>query len=276
MLLAFFSVSAQEVSVSVSLDQDQFLPSEAVPVTIHIINRSGQSLHLGAETNWLTFSIESADGFVVFKNADPPVIGAFDLGSSEVATKRVNVQPYFTLAHSSRYHVTATVRIKEWDKEISSAPGDFDVIDGAKLWSQVFGVPSSAGATNGEPEVRKYTLEEANYLRSQLRLYVQVSNESESRVFKVRSLGRMVSFGQPEEQIDRSGNLHVLCQSGASIFTYAVVNPDGDILQQEIYDYVTIRPKLGANASGDIGVAGGVRRPNPDELPNVNQSAQVR
>jgi hypothetical protein len=275
MLLACFSASAQAVNVDLSLEQQQFLPSESLPVAVHITNRSGQSLHLGADANWLTFDVESADGFIVIKNADAPVVGEFDLGSSEVATKRVDLAPYFTLTQAGRYRVIATVRIKNWNTEISSAPQGFDVIDGAKLWSQTFGVPMPAGETNQPPEVRRYTLEQANYLRSQLRLYAQVSNESESRVFKVVALGRMVSFGRPEAQLDRLSNLHVLWQSGGAVFSYAVVSPGGVILQQEIYDYINTHPRLGANDSGDIVVIGGVRRVKPEVLPTVKSPNEL-
>ncbi len=118
-------------------------------------------------------------------------------------------------------------------------------------------------------------MEQANYLRSQLRLYVQVSNESESRVFKVVALGRMVSFGRPEAQLDRFSNLHVLWQSGGSFFTYAVVNPGGAYCQQEIYDYVNTRPRLGATDSGDIVVIGGVRRVKPEVLPTVKSPNEL-
>jgi hypothetical protein len=274
-LLSAFNVPAQ-VSATVTLDQDQFLPSESVLAAVHVTNRSGQTLHLGADPNWLTFSIESTDGFIVLKNADPPVRGEFDLGSSEVATKYVDLEPYFALARSSHYNIVATVRIKEWGTEISSQPKGFDVIDGAKLWSQVFGVPVPAGVTNRAPEIRKYTLEEANYLRAQLQLYVQVSDESETHVLKVRPLCRMVSFGQPETQIDRLSNLHVLSQSGASAFTYFVINPDGDVVRQEIYDYVNTHPRLDTDENGDIVVAGGVRRNKVGELPAVKSLDQTQ
>jgi hypothetical protein len=267
-LLTFFSASAQ-VSVEVTMDQDQFLPSETVAVAVHITNRSGQSLHLGADAGWLTFSVEAADGFIVIKNADVPVQGEFDVGSSEVATKRVNLSPYFVLTHPGRYRVIATLRIADWNTEVSSAPKKFDIISGAKLWSQDFGVPAPAGVSNQPPEVRKYTLIEANYLRTQLRLYVQVSDESESRVFKAVAIGKAVSFSTPETQLDRFSNLHVLWQNGAASFTYAVVNPNGDLAREEIYDYVAARPRLGMNDAGDIAVVGGVRRLRPEETPAV-------
>jgi hypothetical protein len=269
-LLTFFSASAQ-VSVEVVLDQDEFLPSESVPAAVRITNLSGQTLHLGADAGWLTFDVESADGFIVDKIADVPVMGAFDVGSSQVATKRVNLQPYFDLKRRGRYHVTATLHIKDWSAEVSSPAKNFDVISGTKLWSQDFGVPVPASVTNQAPEVRKYCLEEANYLHSQLRLYVQVSDASESRVFKVVPIGGMVSFSPPETQLDRFSNLHVLWQAGASAFAYSEVDPDGNVVHQEIYDYFASvsRPRLGMNADGDIVVIGGVRRVKPGELPDV-------
>lgn len=272
--LAFFRASAQ-VSVEVVTDQDQFLPSESVPVAVKITNRSGQPLHLGEEANWLTFDVEAADGFIVVKKAEVPVAGGFDVGSSQVATKRVDLKPYFNLTRPGRYHVVATLRIKGWGVEMTSPTKFFDVISGVKLWSQDFGMPAAAGTTNSAPEVRKYTLEKANYLRSQLRLYVEVSDGSESHVFNVVSLGKMVAFNEPEAQLDRFSNLHILWQSGASFFTYAVVNPDGGLAKQEIYDYVTARPRLTMNDDGTVAVFGGVRRLNPGEMPMVKSPNEL-
>ena len=272
--LTFFSASAQ-VTVDVLLDQDQFLPSESLPVAVRITNRSGQPLHLGADPNWLTFSVESEAGAVVVKKADVPVQGEFVVGSAQMATKRVDLAPYFALTQQGGYRVTATLHIKDWNAEIPSLPQSFNVIDGAKLWSQRFGLPVPAGVTNRAPEVRKYTLEEANYLHAQLRMYVQVSDESETHVFKVRAIGPMVSFSQPEALLDRLSNLHVIYQSGARIFTYSVVSPDGDIVQQEIYDYFNTRPRLHADDNGNITVLGGSRRVKPNDMPMVEAPVEV-
>ena len=269
-----FSASAQ-VTVSLTLDQDQFLPSESLPVAVHITNQSGQPLHLGADPDWLTFSVEAEDDFIVVKNADPPVQGEFELDSSQVATKRVDLEPYFDLKRSGHYRIIATVRIKDWNTDVTSPPRGFDVINGAKLWSQVFGVPLPAGVSNRPPEVRKYTLEEANYLHSQLRMYVQVSDESGTTIFKVRAIGPMVSFSQPEEQLDRSSNLHVLYQSGAASFLYSVINPGGDIVRQEIYDYLNVRPRLRVGDDGSITIFGGVRRVKPQDMPPVQSPDEL-
>jgi hypothetical protein len=269
-----FSVLAQ-VTVEVELEQRQFLPSETLPVAVRIVNRSGQPLHLGADANWLTFSVTSVDNFVVTRIADVPVQGEFEVGSSQMATKRVDLAPYFRLTRQGSYRLIATVRIKDWDRELHSSPQAFDIIDGAKLWSQTFGIPAPAGMTNVAPEVRKYTLEEANYLRSQLRMYVQVSDESEARIFKVRAIGPMVSFSQPEARLDRSNRLHVMYQSGPRVFNYSIINPDCDIVWQENYDYLSTRPRLQTDDAGDITVLGGVRRVKPNDVPEV-QSPSAR
>ena len=265
---ALSPVSAQ-VTVELLPEQEQFLPAESLPVAVRITNRSGQSLRLGKAEDWLTFSVESVDSHVVPKTGDVPVAGEFVVESSRVVTLHVDLAPYFVTPRAGRYRVVATVHIPEWGADVVSPPLEFDVIDGAQLWSHDFGLPVPAGVTNQLPVVRKYILEEANYLRNQLRMYVLVSDQSGARVFKVSAIGQMVSFSRPEAELDRASNLHVIYQSGAQSFIYSVVNPDGNITKQEIYDYLGTRPRLAVNAAGDIVVKGGVRRVKPGEMPSV-------
>ena len=270
-VMALFRASAQ-VDIDLSLDQDYFLPSEAIPLAVKITNRSGQQLHLGADADWLTFNVESDDGFVVIKNAEVPVQGEFDLETSQLAIKRVDLQPYFAMTKPGRYRVIATLHIKDWSAQLASQPKPFDVIAGAQLWAQDFGVKDG---TNAAPEVRKYTLEQANYLKEQLRLYVQVSDAAEETVYKVTPLGPMVSFSHTEAQVDRQSRLNVLWQAGASSFSYSIVNPDGTVAVQDYYDNFYSRPRLTVNENGDVVVLGGTRRPKPTELPIVKPPNQL-
>ena len=269
-LLPLFGATAQVVTVQVTMQQSEFLPGETMPVTVRVENNSGQTLHLGADSKWLTFDVESLDSQTpVQPIADPPVIGPFDLGSSELATKTVDLAPCFALNQPGSYNVTATVHIHAWGTDTASPPVDFDIVQGAELWSEEFGVPVPPGVTNRMPEIRKFTLEEANYLRRQLRLYVMVTDPTGARVIKVDAVGPMVSFSRPEAQLDRLSNLHVLYQCGAQSFLYSVVNPNGIITQQDIYDYFGTRPRLALDAAGDIIVKGGVRRVRVGEVPPV-------
>ena len=242
MLASVWPVSAQ-LSVEVALEQEQFLVGEAMPVAVRITNRSGQTLHFGNRPDWLAFSIESRDGFIVVKNSEVPVLGEFTLESSKVATRRVDLGPHFALARLGRYSVSATVRVTEWGAQLTSKATDFDIIRGARLWSQEFGVPSAPGESNQPPEVRRYTLEQANYLSSQIRLYLRLTDSSEARVYKVFSIGPMRSVSKPEPQLDKQSRLHVLYQDDARSYSYTIVNPDGDIMLRQTYDYVNSRPQ---------------------------------
>jgi hypothetical protein len=260
-----FSAAAQ-VNLELVMDQEQFLPNESLPVAVRITNRSGQQLHLGAEADWLTFSVEAEDGFVVIKKSEVPVTGEFDLENSQMAIKRVDLQPYFTISKPGRYKIIATLRIKDWTVQMASAPKRFDIIRGAEIWSQDFGVPAAPGTA---PEARKFALVQANYLKEQLRLSVPAGDPSGAEVYKVSTLGPMVSFAHPEVQLDRESRLNVVWQMGAQTFCFALVNPDGTVARLEYYDTFYSRPRLVVGEDGNVVLLGGTRRAKPGELPVV-------
>jgi hypothetical protein len=253
--------------VEVSQDQEQFLTGEALRVAVRVTNRSGQTLHLGAEDDWLTFSIEGHDGMILPRLSDVPVKDAFTLESSKKATKRLDLAPYFLLSKPGRYAIIATVKIKEWDQEIVSRPKYFDLIEGTRLWEQEFGVPEANGATNAAPEVRKYVLQEASYLQGQLRLYLRVADATGAKVFRLTPLGRLLSFSQPEAHVDSQSDLHVMYQDGPHSFSYFKFNPDGQLLIHQTYDYAESRPRLKASDEGIISPVGGVRRETDTDYP---------
>ena len=263
---ASIGCASAQVSVEVVQDQQEFLEGEALPVAVRVTNRSGQALRLGAEADWLTFEIENQDGRMVIKNGDTPVVGEFVLESSKVAVKHVDLEPYFLLGEPGRYDVRATVRIKNWGRELTSQPLAFNIIEGTKLCELEVGLPPAPGVTNSLPEVRHYILQQANYLKTQLRLYLRVT-DAYGKVFRVLPIGPMVSFGRPEPQVDKASNLHLLYQYGPSSFSYTVFNPEGELLKRQTYDYVSSRPRLQVNENGTISVLGGVRRMMSSDVP---------
>jgi hypothetical protein len=167
------------------------------------------------------------------------------------------------------------VRIKDWNQSVNSQPKNFDIIEGARLWEQEIGVPDSAVGTNATPEVRKYILQQANYLKSQLRLYVRLTDASGSKTFRVFPIGALVSFGRPEPQVDKFSNLHVLYQEGPHSFSYTVINPDGEVVTRRTYDYVDQRPRLTPDAEGKVLVTGGVRRPTTKDVPPYKPESEA-
>lgn len=263
-LLASALGARAQVEVEVVLDQDKFLPAEQLLAGVRIVNRSGQQLNLGEDADWAQFSVQRLDGGGVHKISEPPMQGAFKLESGERATVKVDLAPCFELRQQGRYTMTATLKVKEWSKVIVSRPLPFEIVEGTKLWEQEFGVPPGHGSTE-PPEVRKYVLQQANYLKN-LRLYLRVSAK-DGRVIKLLNVGPMIGFGQPEPQVDRQSRLHLLYQNAAKSFSYLVVNPDGDILVRQTYEYADSRPRLRLDEGGIITVTGGARRETRDDLP---------
>jgi hypothetical protein len=270
LVVAFTVPVRSQVTVEVKLEQEQFLPGESLTAAVRITNRSGQTLRLGEENDWLTFSVESREGAVIAKNAEAAVVGPFTLETSKRAIKRVDLESCFGLTEPGRYSIVATVRIKEWDHQVNSPPTSFNIIEGAKLWEQAFGLPHShPSQTNATPEVRKYILQQANYLKGQIRLYLRLTDASGGKAFRVLPIGQLVSFSRPDPQIDRFSNLHVLYANGPHSYSYSVFDPDGELLTRETYDYVGTRPRLHPDEEGNVKVAGGVRRAPRNESPDL-------
>ena len=260
--LASLPGAAGQMTVEVLLDQKQYLRDESVMARVRVTNRSGQTLRLGEDAEWLSFSVEGTEGARAMQISDPPVAEAFTLESARMATRTVNLTRYFDLSQLGRYSVTATVKVKEWAEELSSRSQPIEIVRGLKVWEQEFGVPS----TGGVPELRRYALQQANYLK-QLQLYVRVSGSDDTRVFSVMPLGPLVTFSATEAQVDRQSQLHVLFQTGARSFSYNVVNPDGEVIVRQTHEYAGSRPQLRKTEEGTISVSGGVRRFTATDLP---------
>ena len=267
-LLAFAFTVQGQVTVELLLEQDHFIRDESLPVKVRISNRSGQTLKLGEDEDWLTFNVESRDGYPVRRFGETPVREPFILESASAATRKVDIMPYFSVSRPGRYVVTATVKIKDWGEHVVSSPRMFDVVTGQKIWEQEFGVPARAGS----PEVRKYTLQQANYIKRRM-LYLRLTDDKDTQVFRVVPVGPLVSFSKPEAQLDRDSNLHVLFQTGARAFYYVVISPNGELLTRETHEYTNTRPVLRAADLGRIMVAGGVRRRAIDDFPVATADA---
>jgi hypothetical protein len=250
-----------QVTVDLVLDQEQYLRDESLPVKVRITNRSGRTLKLGGTANWLQFNIESRDGHRVAQLSELPK-EEFTVESSMVATRQVDITPLYTIGAPGRYTVSAEIRIPEWSQQISSKPKIFNIAGSPPLWEQLVGVPGTDGSV---PEVRKYVLQQAN--AKQLKLYVRVTDEHGYKTFKLMPVGQMVSFSRPDAQVDKESNLHLLFQSGARSFIYAIVTPQGDLKLRQRHDYSHTRPGLRVGQNGEIAVAGGQRFFSKDDLP---------
>ncbi|MDB6068213.1 MAG: hypothetical protein JWR26_4421 [Pedosphaera sp.] len=264
LLLSSASGLFAQVAAEVLMDKTQFLPGEAITVSTRVVNHSGQTLHFGKE-NWLSYSVEGNDGFIPVKTGDPDVAHEFDLESAQAAKQPSDLAPYFTLSKPGTYTVIATVRLEGWGAEVTSPPKRFTIIRGTKVWEQGFGVPQAGTMT---PEMRKYILIQATYLKS-MKLYLRLTDSTESRTIRLVPIGPMVSFSRLQTQLDKQNNLHLLYEDGPRTSNYSVISPDGEITVRQTHMYTDGGPRLKMDASGDIAVVGGARHLAANDLPAI-------
>jgi hypothetical protein len=279
LLAGVASLQAQQVTVEVSLDQDYYIPGETLPARVRITNRSGQTMRLAAEPDWLSFTVQTLDGKVVPKLGEVSIEGEPTLleSAKRIALKPIDIAPAFAFDELGQYQVIATLHIHSWEQEISGRSKPFHMIRGVDYWSQDFGLPltnaasgtNTAGSTNSAnltPEVRRYILQKADYLRGHLRLYLRVIAASGKNI-GVANVGQLVSFSKPEAQIDPDCNLHVIYQDGPKTYLYAIYSPDAQLLRRQTFNITATRPTLAVDGQGRIGIAGGMRHEMRTDFP---------
>jgi hypothetical protein len=263
---------SQQVNAELALEQTQFLAGEDIEVAVQITNFSGRELTLGTEKDWLRFAILDGDQAPVRVRHEPSVAGEFTVPSSKVATRRVNLAPAFELTAAGRYRLMAMVKIPQLQKELTPSARTFDIVKGTVLWQQEVGLPPAPGQDPGTTDARKYTLLHSSTTRG-LKLYLRITDPTDAVFYRVFPLSTMVTFSRPEAQVDQESRLHVLNQYGAKGFIYCVVNPRGELVVRERYDYSNTRPRLRLDADGKIVVGGGTHQPGAFDLPGAPEVA---
>ena len=259
------SLAYAQLTVEVLPEAGQFLSGEEMLVAVKVTNRSGQKLKFGTDNSWLSFTVEEPSGTIVSALGEAQVQGDFVLESSQRATKYVDIGSCFAVDKPGRYLITATVSVKEWGKDFRSVPKGVDVIDGTRIWEREIGVPSKD--TNAEPVLRKYVLQQANFVKGRLRLYLRITDGTGLSTLRLVPIGNLVSFSRPDPQVDSESNLHLIYQAGPQMFVYHKFTPDGTLVLRHTYEIEKTRPRLKLTADGIITVIGGVRRELPTDYP---------
>lgn len=257
------STACAQVDVSLAVAQAQFLPAEQIEVSVKVSNFTGAPLKFGAHTNWIGFTVQRFDGSVVSKLSEVADSGEFTLQQATSGTIKFDITPMFDVNRPDSYRVTAAVTPVQGGPVFVSPPLPFDVISGVRIsQDRTFGFTRPDGTS----EQRKYILQQANFLKH-VRLYVRVTDATESKSYKVTSLGGIVNFTPPQWVIDRQSRLHVLHQFAASEYYYNSFDPEGNLVARRIYKIAARRPELRVNGDGEIAVIGGARRLDRTDIP---------
>jgi hypothetical protein len=257
---------AQLLVVETLVEEQYYLPGEKVKIGVKISNYSGQTVELGDDTQWLSLSVARGDGYILPRKSAVSVPGTFKIETGMAATRRFEIDPFFELNTPGSYTVSATVRVPEWKFSADSRTVPLHIQRGAQLWGRQFGVPKKKGDPAGAPEVRRYGIIKTRR-EGKLRLFVTVTDSDQFKNLGAIPVASLIGFSEPQPQLDKENNLHVLVQSGKDTFTYAVVDPDCKLVGTETYKLSGARPSLTFNSKGEIVVKNGVRHLRQGDIP---------
>lgn len=271
---AVFGLQAQ-VEVSLEFKKDFFLAHEEMIAEVKIVNFSGRTLTFGQDQDWLQFTVESRNEFPVEKSGDLDIVETFEVPNASRGIRRVHLVPTYKIDKPGRYRITAFVSVPELNMTKATPPVEIGLLSASVIWERPVGVVINEADPSAPISVRKYFLMRAVNEKS-IDLYVKVTDQYEKDIFGVYTLGNIVSFGEPERQVDRFSNLHVLMQNGARTFRYTIVKPDGKVLLRQKWAYSNTRPQLSLGNDGLIQVKGGGRQASFEDIPTPEQINEVR
>ena len=134
-----------------------------------------------------------------------------------------------------------------------SATRVFEVTDARPIWQQTVGVPDGVA---GSGEVRTYSLM-TNRFPDHTSLYVRVQNKDTGVVYATYSLGRTIAFEQPQAEIDRANQLHVLHCAAPRAWSYSRIGLNGELMAHSSLMETNSRPRLVHSTNGDVTAHGG-------------------
>lgn len=257
-LTLFLCAAAAEAQVQVDLkfQRLQYIAYEPVVATVAITNLAGRDieLHDADGQSWLGFEITGGEEQPIAPlnaaNREPPL----KIQAGQRVTRQINLTPLYPVNEFGPYHARANVYFADLQKFFYSATRVFEVTDARPIWQQTVGVP---GGTAAAGDVRTYSLM-TNRFPDHTSLYVRVQDKDSGIVYATYSLGRTIAFEQPQAEIDRANQLHVLHCAAPRAWSYARIGLNGELLAHSSFMETKTRPRLVHSSGGEIAVRGGI------------------
>jgi hypothetical protein len=266
----FLLATAAEAQIQVDLKfkRLQYIAYEPVVATVAITNLAGRDieLHDADGQSWLGFELSGSEEQPIAPLSGAKAEPALKIAAGQRVTRQINLTPLYPVNEFGAYHVRTNVYFADLGKFFYSGTRVFEVTDARPIWQQTVGVPEG---TAGSGEVRTYSLM-TNRFPDHTSLYVRVQNKDSGVVYATYSLGRTISSEQPQAEIDRANQLHVLHCAAPRAWSYARVGLNGELLEHSSFMETKTRPRLLHSANGDIAVRGGVI-----EAPARNSASKV-
>jgi len=255
-VLVFAAAAEAQVQVDLKFKRLQYIAYEPVVATVAITNLAGRDieLHDAAGQSWLGFEITGSEEQPIAPlsgaNREPPL----RMQAGQRVTRQIDLTPLYPVNEFGAYHVRTNIYFADLGKFFYSGTRVFEVTDARPIWQQTVGVPAGTG---GSGDVRTYSLM-TNRFPDHTSLYVRVQDKDTGVVYATYSLGRTIAFEQPQAEIDRANQLHVLHCVAPRAWSYARIGLNGELLTHSSFMETKTRPRLVHSGGGEIAVHGGM------------------
>jgi hypothetical protein len=255
-LFILLSVAAQaQVQVELKFKRLQYVAHEPVLATVKITNLAGRDIDLHDENgqHWFGFEVNSGEGRLLAPLSQSVAEPALHVEAGRTVTRKVNLTPVFPVHDLGAYHVRANVYFADLNKFFYSQTKVFQVADARPIWQKAVGIPDGIP---GAGEVRTYSLL-SNRFPDHTSLYVRVENRNSGVVYTTYSLGHVMAYAEPQAELDRANQLHVLHCAAPRSWAYSHIGLNGELLAHSTFMETKTRPRLRHAADGVIAVSGG-------------------
>lgn len=257
LLAALFAASTAQAQIQVELKfaRLQYVAYEPVLASVQITNLAGRDIELQdtAGQHWFGFEVTAGEGrFLAGETQAPEAPLRIESGKS--VTRKVNLTPLFPVQDLGAYHVRANVFFGDLNRFFYSQTKVFQVTDARPIWQRTVGIPEGMPGAGGS---RTYSLL-SNRFPDHTKLYVRVEDKSTGAVYTTYPIGRVIAFDEPQAELDRANQLHVLHCAAPRTWAYSRIGLNGQLLSRATFMETKSRPHLARNAQGDVAVKGGM------------------
>lgn len=254
LLLLAGRVSAQ-IQVELKFPRVQYVAYEPLFATVKITNLAGRDVELRDDNgqHWFGFEVTADEGRFIAPNTQESE-PALRIETGKTVTRKINLTPKFPVQEFGAYHIRANVFFADLNKFFYSQTKVVQVGEARPIWQRTVGVPEGLPGADG---VRTYSLL-SNRFPDHTKLYVRVEDKTTGAVYNTFPLGRVITFDDPQAEVDQSNRLHVLYCAAPRTWTYARVGLNGELLARQTLMETKTRPRLRRAADGAVAVNGGV------------------
>lgn len=248
------TVEAQ-IQVELKFKRLQYVAHEPVMATVKITNLAGRDIDLRGEKGqrWFGFEVTAGEGRLLAPTSQDAEL-PLRMEAGQTVRRKINLTPLFPVHELGPYHVRANVFFADLNKFFYSQTKVFQVGDARPLWQRTVGVPEGMP---GAGAVRTYSLL-TNRFPDYTKLYVRVEDKGTGAVYSTFSLGRVIAVDEPQAELDRANQLHVLHCAAPRTWAYSRIGVNGELLAQSTFMETKTRPRLQHATDGAIAVRGGV------------------